>query len=88
VFELIFAGRVIPSLVWPGRATGAWGVEGELTLRAEANYSSRYYFTPDNIDLLSQRANLKGNLFATYKMDSGWSADVYVRNVGDVTTAT
>jgi len=62
--------------------------KGEMTLRAEANYSTRYYFTPDNVDLLSQKASLKENLFATYKMDSGWSVDVYVRNLTNETTRT
>jgi iron complex outermembrane recepter protein len=66
-----------------------WGLpKGNLVARAEAEYSSKFYFAPDNDPLLSQSAYVKGNLFATYRPDSSWAFTAYARNVGDITTKT
>ena len=43
-----------------------WSVpRGTLALRGEAHYSTRFYFTPSNIDLLSQGPYAKVNGFLT-----------------------
>jgi iron complex outermembrane receptor protein len=59
---------------------------GRVTLRGEAAYTSKVYFTPDNVDALSQGAYIKGNLFATYAMNNGWSFTAFVRNISNATT--
>ena len=61
-------------------------LEGKLAFRAEMNYSSRYYFTPDNVDLLSQGAFAKADLFLTYTSARNWHISAFVRNLTDLTT--
>ena len=64
-----------------------WAVfTGNLALRAEADYSSRYYFAPDNFLVLSQGAYTKGNAFLTYTSDQRWYATGFIRNIGDIAT--
>jgi iron complex outermembrane receptor protein len=66
-----------------------WNVrEGVLVLRAEGNYSSRFYFAPDNFAVLSQSAFAKGNVFLTYTNDKGWYASAFVRNIANTFTKT
>ena len=61
---------------------------GSLAARAEAEYSSRFYFSPGNEALLSQGAYVKGNLFAIYRPNSAWEITAYVRNISNTTTKT
>jgi iron complex outermembrane receptor protein len=68
-------------------ASYKWQVpQGSLTLRGEVEYSSRFYFTPINISVMSQNAYTKGNVFLTYQGDRGWHARAFVRNVSDKRT--
>lgn len=61
-----------------------WNVpEGVLALRLEGNYSSKFYFAPDNFAVLSQSAFAKGNAFLTYTNDKGWYARAFVRNIAN-----
>jgi iron complex outermembrane recepter protein len=62
--------------------------KGSFAARGEAEYSSRFYFSPGNELFLSQGAYVKGNLYGTYRSDSRWSVTAYVRNVGNTTTKT
>ena len=66
-----------------------WNVpEGVLVLRAEGNYSSKFYFAPDNFAVLSQSAFAKGNAFLTYTNDKGWYVSAFVRNIANTFTKT
>jgi iron complex outermembrane receptor protein len=62
--------------------------EGVLKLRMEGNYSSKFYFAPDNFAVLSQSAFAKGNGFLTYTDNKGWYASAFVRNIADKFTKT
>lgn len=55
--------------------------DGELTLRGEVQYMSRYYLTPVNVGLESQPSFAKGNLYLTYVAKAGWTAQLFVRNI-------
>jgi iron complex outermembrane recepter protein len=59
---------------------------GSLALRAEADYTTRFYFTPGNYDLLSQGAFVKANAFLTFYSPSSWQATIFVRNIGNIST--
>jgi iron complex outermembrane recepter protein len=61
---------------------------GTLALRGEADYSSKFYFAPDNFAVLSQGAYTKGNGFLTYNDARNWYATAFVRNVSDAATKT
>lgn len=61
---------------------------GTLIARGAAEYSSRFYFAPDNLALLSQGAYVKGDVFGIYRPDSKWEFTGYVKNVGNTTTKT
>ena len=59
---------------------------GNLVVRGEGNYSSKYFFSPGNIPLLGQSAYAKANAFVTYTSNDGWHATAFVRNITDKTT--
>ena len=61
---------------------------GDLNLRGEVEYSSRFYFDPTNIIAASQGSFAKGNAFLTYEDQSGFRAQLFVRNVTNRTTRT
>jgi iron complex outermembrane receptor protein len=61
---------------------------GSFTARGQSQYSSRFYFAPNNLALLSQGAYVKGDLFGIYRPNSAWEVTAYVKNVGDTTTKT
>jgi iron complex outermembrane recepter protein len=64
-----------------------WQVPGgQLVARAEGDYSSRYYFAPDNEALLSQDAFVKGNAYLTYNSDSRWYTTAFIRNLSNIAT--
>ena len=61
---------------------------GEIALRGEGDYSSRFYFTPGNYALLSQGAFGKANAFLSYTDDKGWRVTAFVRNLTNKITKT
>lgn len=68
-------------------ATYTWELgRGSVALRGEAEFASRFYFTPDNVDMLSQHGFVKGNAFLTYTSSQGWHATAFVRNISDIDT--
>jgi iron complex outermembrane receptor protein len=64
--------------------THVW--HGEIKLRGEMQYISTYYFTPINVDIESQPAFMKGNLFLSYDDDANWKVELFVRNIGNLIT--
>lgn len=59
-----------------------WSLQrGSLSLRAEGDYTSRFFFTAANLPLQGQKAFAKANAFVTYDAGSSWSATAFVRNV-------
>lgn len=69
--------------------TYKWDLEsGSLAARIDGEYSSRYFFTPGNIDLLSQKPFAKLNASLTYKNDNNWQITAFVKNITDITTKT
>lgn len=68
-------------------ASYRWDFErGKIRLRAEGEYSSKFYFTPSNIPLAGQSAYSKANAFLTYASNAGWYSAAFVRNITDKTT--
>ncbi|HEX7857867.1 MAG TPA: TonB-dependent receptor [Sphingobium sp.] len=68
-------------------ATYTWRLaKGSLALRAEGDYSTRFYFTPININLLSQAPFAKANAFLTYTSDRDWHVTAFIRNITDKDT--
>lgn len=66
-----------------------WQVEsGTLAARGEAEYTSKFYFSPGNEEELSQGAYVKGNFYLTYSPDLDWTLSAYLKNVANVTTKT
>ena len=61
---------------------------GNLVLRAEGEYSSKFYFSPANLDLISQPSYGKANAFVTYNSNAGWHATAFVRNITNKDTLT
>jgi len=69
--------------------TYSWDLaNGELSFRADGEYSSRYYFTPANLNLLSQKPFAKVNLALTYKDAADWQVMAFVKNLTDIDTRT
>lgn len=61
-----------------------WAVApGTLRLRGELYYSSRYFFTPDNIAPLDQKAFARVNAFLTLSTDAGWDISLFGKNLFD-----
>ncbi len=70
-------------------ATYSWTLaKGSLALRADGEYSSRYFFTPANLDLLSQKPFAKVNASITYRDDAQWQVSAFVKNLTNITTRT
>lgn len=57
--------------------------KGSLSLRGELEFTSRIYFTPDNIAEISQAGYVKQNAFVTYDSNAGWHATAFVRNLSN-----
>jgi iron complex outermembrane recepter protein len=54
---------------------------GALTLRGEANYSARIFYTPFNNPAVSTPANVKANAFLSFDSDDKhWNGTLFVRN--------
>lgn len=58
---------------------------GSLTIRGESNWSDRIYFSPFNLNYVSQPAFDTQNAFVTYRMDSGLRLTGFIRNIGNET---
>lgn len=56
---------------------------GEFTLRGDARFVDRTYFTFYNLDHTSQPAYSQFNAFLTYEHDNGVSARLFVRNLAN-----
>jgi iron complex outermembrane recepter protein len=76
-----FHARLAIEYRWPMAA-------GELSARADGDYSTRYFFTPGNFDLISQRPFAKANAYLTYRSNANWHVTAYVRNITDYITRT
>lgn len=76
-----FTARVSIEKRWPVAG-------GELALRGEGDYTSKVFFTPANIDPISQNAFAKANFFLSYRSDAGWSLTGFLRNATDKITKT
>jgi iron complex outermembrane receptor protein len=64
-----------------------WNVrDGNVVLRGEGDYSSKFYFSAANIPLMGQSAFAKENGFLTYNISNGWYLTAFARNItGKVT---
>ncbi len=58
---------------------------GSLTIRGESNWSDRVFFSPFNLNYMSQAAYDVQNAYVTYRMDSGLRLTGFVRNIGNET---
>lgn len=58
---------------------------GSLTIRGESNWSDRVFFSPFNLNYMSQPAYDVQNAYVTYRMDSGLRLTGFVRNIGNET---
>lgn len=57
---------------------------GDFTLRAEGRWIDQVYFTPFNLEHVSQPAHEVFNAFLLYDAPSGaWNASLFVRNIAD-----
>jgi iron complex outermembrane recepter protein len=87
VAEVDFSGHALdnaPDFSGHAGATYAWPVpHGSVSLRAETEFTTRVYFTPDNINMVSQGGFVKGNAFLTYERENGWRATAFVRNISN-----
>jgi len=61
---------------------------GNLLLRGEAEFSSEFYFTPNNTPQAGQGAFAKGNAYLTYTSNAGWHAMAFVHNIANEVTRT
>jgi len=70
-------------------ASYSWDLSGgDLSLRGEVEFTSKFFFTSANNPQEGQAAFAKGNAFLTYTSSSGWHARAFVRNIADERTAT
>lgn len=58
---------------------------GDLTIRGESFWSDQVYFSPFNLDYVSQPAFDTQNAFVTYKTDGGLRLTGFIRNIGNET---
>jgi iron complex outermembrane recepter protein len=90
--SVVFNGNALSEAPdWRGHLSAEyrWSLpDGTLALRGEGDYSSRYYFTPANLALLSQGAYAKANLFLSYTTHANWQVTGFVRNVTNKITVT
>jgi iron complex outermembrane receptor protein len=60
---------------------------GTLTLRGEVSWRDRVYFTPFNVNYVSQAANTKLNAFLNWDSpDEHWNGSLFVKNLTNKTT--
>jgi len=58
-------------------------LHGRILLRADARYSSKVFFTPENIDILSQGGYTLLNARMAYENNNGWTIALYGKNLSD-----
>ncbi|QDC37780.1 TonB-dependent receptor [Sphingobium fuliginis] len=59
---------------------------GEFTLRGEVSWKDRVYFTPFNLDYVSQGPNARVNLFLNWASnDDHWTGSLFVKNLTNKT---
>jgi iron complex outermembrane recepter protein len=69
--------------------TYAWDLaHGAIDLTGGLQYSTKYYFTPGNYDLLGQGAFTRLNASVAYRDKSGWELRAFVNNLTDKTIRT
>lgn len=87
-----FSGRALnnaPNFSGHAAATYTWPIaNGSLSLRGELDFTTRVYFTPDNVNEISQAGYVKENAFLTYTNNAGWHVTAFVRNLTDKDTWT
>jgi iron complex outermembrane recepter protein len=85
-----FSGNTLanaPAFTGHVSAEYSWAVPvGKLSLRGEGEYSSKFYFAPNNLPLLGQSSYFKSNAFLSLKSDRNWYATAFIRNIGNRTT--
>ncbi|KRB91246.1 MULTISPECIES: TonB-dependent receptor [unclassified Sphingomonas] len=87
-----FSGRKLnnaPTFSGHTAATYNWDMpNGNLSLRGELEFTTRVYFTPDNVEMISQSGYVKQNAFLTYTSNAGWHVTAYARNISNKDTWT
>ncbi|GGD77307.1 TonB-dependent receptor [Croceicoccus mobilis] len=59
---------------------------GDFTLRGEVAWRDRTYFTPFNVDYVSQPANTKFNAFLNWESNDGdWNGQLFMKNITNKT---
>lgn len=78
-----------PDFQGTGSVQYSWQMpNGHLDIRGEVEYSSRFYFSPGNLDTISQAPFAKGNIFLTYYPTSKFEIGLFVKNIADLRTRT
>ena len=68
-------------------ASYRWDLQGgNILVKGEGEYSTKFYFGPTNILIVGQSAYAKASAFITYTDNSGWYATGFVRNIIDKAT--
>lgn len=60
--------------------------DGELSIRADGDYSSEAFFSAANLPLIGQKAFFKANASLRYTSAKHWSVTGFVRNITNKTT--
>ncbi|MCF6214857.1 MAG: TonB-dependent receptor [Emcibacter sp.] len=60
-------------------------LNGQISVRADARYSSTVFFTPANSDVLSQGGYTLLNARIAYENENGWTIALYGKNLTDKT---
>lgn len=88
--EVDFGGQRLnnaPDFSGNAGATYTWQLpSGTMALRGTAEYTTKFFFSPDNIGILGQGGFVKGNAFLTYTSGAGWHVTAFVRNISDIDT--
>jgi len=87
-----FSGRRLNNApTFSGHTSATYVVDmpnGSLSLRGELEFTKRVYFTPDNVNEISQAGYVKQNAFVTYDSDANWHVTAFVRNLSNKDTWT
>ncbi len=69
---------------WSGQMFAEYEVpmrSGALSFRGELEFSSQYFFSPDELDLMSENGFAKSNAIITYRASSGVTVMAFIRNI-------
>lgn len=90
--EVDYGGRRLNNApTFSGHAAATYSLplpNGSLDLRGELEFTTRLYFTPDNVREISQAGYVKQNAFMTYNSNAGWHATAFARNISNKDTWT